>query len=219
LTIISSAAQNVARGVIENNEQFKQYGRVIEAQAGQLSRLVEEILLFAATKEDRQRYNPRPLDVAEIIETTMTSTAGLIDASRFTLECQVPTGLPLVRGDLAALSQCLQNLITNALKYGGEQRWIGIKATLGPVNGAGDREVQISVSDRGMGIEPADLPHIFEPFYRGVSATAAQIRGTGLGLSLAKTSAEAMDGRLTVESMLGSGSTFTLHLPCLEPHA
>jgi signal transduction histidine kinase len=75
------------------------------------------------------------------------------------------------------------------------------------------QEIQISVVDRGIGISPADLPHIFEPFYRSPSVAAAQVHGTGLGLPLAQSIARAMKGRITVESLPGRGSTFTLHLP------
>jgi signal transduction histidine kinase len=113
-------------------------------------------------------------------------------------------------GDLAALSQVLQNLITNAIKYGGRGRWIGIRAHLAPRS----REVQISVVDHGIGISRSDLAHIFEPFYRSPSVAAAQIHGTGLGLALAKSIAEAMGGRLSATSEPGEGSSFTLHLPC-----
>lgn len=214
LAIISSAAENIVHGVVGGREQLAQYGSVIEGQARRLSRLVEEVLLFAATRENRHRYDSRPLEVADIVEATLAGTADLIDASRFTVERDIPSGLPPVRGDLAALSQCLQNLITNALKYSGGERWIGIRAGVhedGPTNG---REVRISVSDHGIGIAPADLPRIFEPFYRSSSATAGQIHGTGLGLSLAKNIAEAMQGQLTVVSERGRGTTFTLHLPC-----
>jgi signal transduction histidine kinase len=90
------------------------------------------------------------------------------------------------------------------------QRWIGIRAR------AGEKEVQISVSDRGIGISAADLPHIFEPFYRSPSVKAAQIHGTGLGLPLSQSIAEAMNGRLTVTSVPGRGSTFTLYVPCAQ---
>jgi signal transduction histidine kinase len=123
------------------------------------------------------------------------------------VECEIESNLPEVIGDASALSQCLQNLITNALKYGSEQRWIGIRAR------PHEREAQISVSDRGIGIGEADLPHIFEPFYRSPAVRAAQIRGTGLGLPLSQSLAEAMKGRLAVESVPGRGSTFTLYIP------
>ena len=118
-------------------------------------------------------------------------------------------------GDLPALSQCLQNLITNALKYGSEQRWIGIRGAAHE-HGSTGKEIQISVSDRGIGISAEELPHIFEPFYRSPSVRAAQIHGTGLGLPLSKSIVEAMNGRVTVKSAPGRGSTFTLHLPCVD---
>src|SRR3990172_2294573 len=139
----------------------------------------------------------------------------LIRAAEFTVERESEPTLPPVMGDLLALSQCLQNLITNALKYASEQRWIGIRARISE-QGVSGKEIQVSVSDRGIGIGAADLPHIFEPFYRSPSAAAAQIHGTGLGLPLAKSIAEAMKGHLTVTSEPGRGSTFTLHLPFSE---
>jgi signal transduction histidine kinase len=215
LTIINSAAENIVHGVVAGKEQMAQYGSVIEGQARRLSRLVEEILLFAATRENRHRYESRPLEVAAIVDATLAATADLLEASQFTVERDIPAQLPQVRGDLAALSQCLQNLITNALKYSGGQRWIGIRANIG--DGANGKEVRIRVADRGVGIAASDLPHIFEPFYRTSSATASRIHGTGLGLSLAKNIAEAMNGRLTVESQPGRGTAFTLHLPCDSP--
>jgi signal transduction histidine kinase len=213
LTVISSAAENVAHGVVEGKEQLRQYGTVIANHARQLSGLVEEVLLFASTRDGHQRYVLKPLAVEEIVDATLSATDGLIQAARFTVQRDIDPHLPGVKGDLLALSQCLQNLITNALKYGRDQRWLGVSARVGEGDN-GEREVLISVSDRGVGIDPADLPHIFEPFYRGASATAAQIHGTGLGLSLALRTAEAMGGRLTVISAMGRGSTFTLHLPC-----
>jgi signal transduction histidine kinase len=215
LTIISSAADNIAHGVVEGKQQLAQYGSVIGSQARQLFTLVEQILLFASARGGQQQYSVRPLSVAEIIDRALLSTAGLIRAAQFTVEQEADSNLPPVRGDLAALSQCLQNLITNALKYGAAERWIGVRARLGE-GGAGGKEIQISISDRGIGIGPKDLPRIFEPFYRSPSVTAAQIHGTGLGLPLAKSIAEAMKGQLTVTSVPGRGSTFTLHLPCAE---
>jgi signal transduction histidine kinase len=109
----------------------------------------------------------------------------------------------------------VQNLITNALKYGSDQKWIGVKVAL-IEHGLSGKEIQISVADRGIGIDQKELSHIFEPFYRSPSVTAAQIHGTGLGLPLAKSIVEAMKGRVTVKSAPGRGSTFTLHLPCME---
>jgi signal transduction histidine kinase len=215
LTVISSAAENIAHGVVEGKPQLEQYGSVIGAQARKLFEMVEQILLFAAIREGQQRYSLRPLEVPEILDAALSGTAGLIRTAEFHVEHQIDPNLPRIVGDLPALSQCVQNLITNALKYGNEQKWIGIQARL-IEHGLTGKEIQISVSDRGIGIAPEELRHIFEPFYRSPSVTAAQIHGTGLGLPLAKSIVEAMKGQVTVKSAPGRGSTFTLHLPCVE---
>jgi signal transduction histidine kinase len=211
LAVICSAADNISDGLVEGREQLTKYGNVIKNQGQQLNQLVEQILLFATTRQSRNLYNFRPLQVSEILDAALHNTTGLIHAEQVTVERHVEPNLPEVTGDLSAFSQCLQNLITNAVKYGGPHRWLGIRACLGK----GDRgqEIQISIEDKGLGIGPSELPHIFEPFYRSPAVTAAQIHGTGLGLPLAKSMAEAMDARLTVSSTPGQGSTFTLHVP------
>ncbi|HXZ79735.1 MAG TPA: HAMP domain-containing sensor histidine kinase [Terriglobales bacterium] len=212
LAVISSAADNLADGVVESKPQLTQYGSVIKKQARQLTDLVEQILLFAAAREERPRFTLRPLQVSEIVDLAINHTAELIHAAQFTVEKDIPANLPAVMGDLPALSRCLQNLITNAVKYGGDQRWIGIRARASEDDGR-SAEIQITVQDKGVGIATSDLPHIFEPFYRSPSVAAAQIHGTGLGLPLAKSIAEAMGGQLSVRSSPGAGSSFTLHLP------
>jgi signal transduction histidine kinase len=215
LTVISSAAENIAHGVVEGKSQLEQYGSVIGAQARKLFEMVEQILLFAAIREGKQRYSLRPLDVTEILDAALSGTAGLIRTAGFHVEQNVEPHLPQIFGDLPALSQCVQNLITNALKYGSEQKWIGIDARASE-HGLTGKEIQISVTDRGIGIAPEELRHIFEPFYRSPSVRAAQIHGTGLGLPLAKSIVESLKGQVTVKSAEGRGSTFTLHLPYVE---
>jgi signal transduction histidine kinase len=126
----------------------------------------------------------------------------------------VPEGLPPVMVDGPALRSCLANLIANAVKYGGTGRWIGITASTG--QGRKGAEVRIAVTDRGLGISPKDLPHIFEPFYRGAEALSRQIRGNGLGLSIVKGIVEAHGGRVSAHSTPGSGSTFVISLPAYQ---
>jgi signal transduction histidine kinase len=212
LTIIGSAADNIASGVVVTPDQLQEYGTVIGNEVGQLSGLVERILRFAATRDGRQAYVLEPLNPAEIVENVLSVTDGLIRAAKFTVERDVAADLPAVVGDRMAVAQCLENLVTNALKYGKEARWLRIAATLAPAHAGGADAVCISVSDAGIGIDPGDLTRIFEPFYRSRSARAAQIKGTGLGLAVAKQIAETMGGALTVQSTPGKGSTFTLRL-------
>ena len=212
LTVISTAADNISDGVIGNQERMEQYGSAIKKAAQQLIHLVEQILMYAATRNNRHRYSMAPVTVAEIVDTACANTACILEEGGVTLDRYVDPRLPPLLADEGALAHCLQNLITNAVKYGGEQRWVGIRALLGR-NVAGAEEIQIRVEDRGPGIDPREMQHIFEPFYRTPSAVASQLRGTGLGLALARTIAHAMGGELTVDSVLGQGSSFVLHLP------
>lgn len=212
LTVISSAADNISDGVVGNQERMVQYGGAIKKAAHQLIHLVEQILMYAATSNNRHRYNMAPVTVAEIVDTACINTECILEEGGVTLDRYVDPKLPPLLADEAALAHCLQNLITNAVKYGGDQRWVGIRARLGR-NEDGDEEIQISVEDKGPGIDSREMQHIFEPFYRTPSSVASQIRGTGLGLALARTIAHAMGGKLTVDSVIGQGSSFVLHLP------
>jgi signal transduction histidine kinase len=216
LAVISSAADNIADGVVGDQKRMEQYGGAIKNAARQLIQLVEQVLMYAATSNNRHRYNLASLQVSEIVETASANMAAVIREAGVQLDCYIEPGLPEVIGDEAALAHCLQNLVTNAVKYGGERRWVGIRARLGK-DETGRPEVQISVEDKGLGIPSQELRHIFEPFYRSPSVVASQIRGTGLGLSLARTIAEAMNGTLTVASVPGQGSSFILHLPVAGP--
>ncbi len=219
LTGIVSAAQNIKDGLVDSKERMARYGAAIMSQAQQLTDLVEQILLFSATQKGRHRYHFQLVDVTEVIDASLKSASSLIRSAGFTVEQEIQPGLPQVMVDFKGLLQCLQNLITNSVKYGGESRWIGIRASIADRSDRG-KEVRITVEDKGIGIGREDLKRIFEPFYRTPAATAAQIHGSGLGLPLAKTIAEAMGGRLTVESAAQKGSAFTVHLPVKdEPEA
>ncbi len=212
LAVISASAQNIADGVVDEGKQLAKYGSVIRHHSRQLTELVNQILLFASTHEGRNRYVVRPLQVQEVIGAVLKNTRELAEEAGFAVEEHVDAKLPPVMGDFSAVSQCLQNLVVNAVKYGGTNPKIAIRAFGG--NGeAGEKEVHISVEDHGIGIDSTELEQIFEPFYRSPVVTAAQIHGTGLGLPLAKSIAEAMHGRISVVSKVGVGSRFTLHLP------
>ena len=214
LAVLCSAVDNIADGVVSGKEQLAKYGTVIRNQSRQINGLVNQVILFVSTQDGKGRYPLEPLVVADVVETAISGTTELIRKAGFTLEHHLEPNLPRILGDMQALSQCLQNLITNALKYGDHGHWIQIRATQDGIKD--HREIRISVQDRGKGINRAELHRIFEPFYRCEAAVSEQIHGTGLGLPIAKSLAEAMGGRLSVTSEVGVGSTFTVHLPVVD---
>jgi len=212
LAAIYCTGQNFMDGLVQTRTDSIAHGSIIISQTRQLTDLVKQILLFASTENGTNRYTLRPLQVSGILQTVRNNIAVLVEDTGFNVEQQEQAGLPFVLGDLSALSHCLQNLISNAVKYSGTDRWIGISASVHEAKNH-HQEVRISVQDHGPGINSSELPHIFEPFYRSPKVVDAQIHGTGLGLAVAKRIAEAMGGRLSVTSEVGVGSTFTLHLP------
>jgi len=207
LAVICSAGENLADGVIDERQQVRRYGALIESEGRRLSEMIEQALEFAGVQSGRKNYALRPTDVGSAIENAIAACAPLIREGEFKIEKDIAPDLPVIAADNAALSRSIQNLLNNAMKYSGENLLIKIKAER-----VGD-EAQITIEDRGLGITPAELPHVFEPFFRGRAVVDAQIRGSGLGLSLVKHIIEAHGGRITVKSAERHGSAFTIHLP------
>jgi signal transduction histidine kinase len=210
LAVIRSAAENLADGVVADPKQVKRYGDVIAGEGRRLTQMVEQIMEFAGFESGRATLDVRPADLGGIIEEALRGADPLVREHHATVERRGTSELPAVLVDPSAVSRSLQNLIVNALKYGGAPPAVVIDARR--AEGA-RREVSVTISDNGSGIAARDLPHIFEPFYRGGDATARQIHGSGLGLSLVKRIMDEMGGRITVRTEAGKGSAFTLHLP------
>jgi|GEM_PF-145091 len=211
IAVICSAGENLADGIIHDLPQARQYGALIRTEGRRLSDMVEQALEFAGVHSGRQTYDLRVLDVEQLVLSAISSYQAQITSERFVVEHIIQPNVPPILGDLPALRRSLHNLLANAMKYSDSRRWIEVAAY--EVNTSGGSEVQISVRDCGIGIAPRDIPHIFEPFYRGRNAIAAQIHGSGLGLSLVRHVIDAHAGRISVESVPGHGSTFIIHLP------
>jgi two-component system sensor histidine kinase SenX3 len=211
LAVICSAGENLADGVIDDRQQIRRYGEVIRNEGRRLTEMVEQVLEFAGIQSGRRAYNISSVDVASVIDRALLALEPALANDHFQIEKKIASYLPPVMADSSALSRAIQNLVDNAMKYSGDSRWIGVSARTEVLDGK--FEVQIGVSDKGMGIAPADLPRVFEPFHRGQATVAAQIHGNGLGLSLVKHILEAHGGRVDVRSVEGEGSSFTLHLP------
>jgi signal transduction histidine kinase len=211
LAVINTAAENLADGVVENAQQMQEYGGLIRAQGHRLGRLVDEVLLFTAGRFGLSGYEMERVDVAPILAQSLsTFDANLHDAG-FTLAKEINDKLPPIVADPSATITCIENLVSNAMKYSNSSKWIAIRAYENVTDSK--PEVRIGVEDKGIGISSEDLAHIFEPFYRAQAVRADQIRGVGLGLYLVKRMMEDMGGRVSVTSELGRGTTVVLHFP------
>ncbi len=215
VAVVRSAAENLASGVV-SGDRVKRYGQMLEAEARRLGDMVERVLQYAGIESGFNTAARVPLSPTEIIESAVDSVLPLVGPADVTVHREIAPDLPVVIGDAVALRSAVQNLVANAVKYGGRDRWVGIRAH--KVREKRRDEVRITVSDHGPGIPAADLPHIFEPFYRGADAIERQIHGHGLGLSLVRRIVVAHGGRVTVSTRPGAGTSFTITLPAAAAH-
>ena len=210
VAVVRSAAENLASGVV-SGDRVKRYGQMIEAESRRLGDMVERVLQYAGIESGFNTAARLPLAPLEIIESAVESALPLVGPAEVTVHRDIEPDLPVVVGDATALRSAVQNLVANAVKYGGRDRWVGVRAH--HVRERRRSEVRITVSDHGPGIPAADLPHIFEPFYRGTDAIERQIQGHGLGLSLVRRIVVAHGGKVSVSTRPGAGTSFTITLP------
>lgn len=228
VSVIGTAAGNLADGVVADPARVRVYGETIQGEARRLAETVERVLQLAGIAAGRAAAARVRIDPSELVEDALAQCRAEIDAAGVEVEVAVVDGLPPVEGDAPALRAALQNLISNAVKYGGEGRWLRVTVSGNPEGLPLHRTrggnplglptlIAFSVSDHGFGIGADDRKHIFEPFYRGREALARRIQGSGLGLNLVQRIAEAHGGRVTVTSEPGKGSTFTLIVAAASP--
>jgi len=212
LAIIRSAADNLADGVVEDEEGIRRYGRLMSAEGRRLTEMVEQILELAGIQSGQRGFALRSVPVAPLLRDIVSASMPLVEQAGLTIDVDAPDDLPPMLGEEAALRRVFQNLLDNAIKYGAGGGWIRITAC------KAGADVSVTVADGGIGIDPADQPRIFEPFYRAPSVVDAQMQGAGLGLSLVQRIVAAHGGRITVKSAPRAGSEFTVHLPVVGGH-
>jgi signal transduction histidine kinase len=206
---IEVAARNLEDGLVHDPQRVRTYGSVIRTEAARLAETVERVLRVAALDAGRGTDAVTDLALKPLVEEAVVAARRRHPEATVDTAFDADTDL-VARGDAGMLRSCVQNLLDNALKYGGAPGWAGVRVerTDGPA-----AEARITVADRGPGIDARDLPHVFEPFYRGRLAVEKRLPGNGLGLHIVKRSMEAMGGRVSVRSEGSTGMAFTLHVP------
>jgi signal transduction histidine kinase len=212
LAVICSAGENLADGVVADSAQVRTYGSLIETEGRRLGDMVERVLLFAGISSATQTRARAEVDLARVMTEAVAGIAADARDRGVTINMRPAGSLPALLGDGEAIRSALQNVIGNAVKYspGGGS----VDVTMESLR---DAIVQIRVADRGIGIDAADLPHIFQPFYRGRRALDSQVRGSGIGLSVVMHVVRMHGGDVQVDSRAGEGTTVTIVLPGAAP--
>ncbi|QQE10440.1 HAMP domain-containing protein [Planctomycetota bacterium] len=208
VSAIKAAVETVLDDPELVTEDGKRFLNIILRQSDRLAAIVEDLLSIARIEQEGQdiRAELMSTNVIGVIRGANETCSAIAKEKNTHVQVICPDSLSC-KANPPLLEQAVVNLLSNAIKYSPENTDVQI------IGERTDQEVIISITDEGRGIEPEHLPRIFERFYRTDKARSRELGGTGLGLSIVKHVAEAHGGRVSVDSVLGSGSTFRIHLP------
>ena len=185
-------------------EDFRAAGEVALRATSRMSSLVDDLLLYA--HHERPDVHRAPIDLASVVAETVADFAAAAESAGVELRAEVAERLQVV-GDPVALRRGLANLLSNSIRVSDPESSVLVTA------GHDDEKVWISVRDEGPGIDPDDVDHVFQRFWRGDLPSAREHGRSGLGLAIVRQIAEGHGGQATARSTVGVGSTFTIWLP------
>jgi two-component system phosphate regulon sensor histidine kinase PhoR len=202
LTAILGQAQLLVKRA-EQPDLVRQGAGAIVTSANRMNVLIQDLVDMTRAESGQIRLEPKPVELLPFLEDLRERFRWALDVDRIRLE--VPAGLPAFAADPGRLERILLNLLSNALKYSPPEREVLVR---GFADGDG---VAIEVEDRGQGIDPEDLPRVFDRFFR--AGRVRKTEGLGLGLYIARLLVEAQGGTLRACSVPGEGSVFTARFP------
>ncbi|MCY0879003.1 MAG: ATP-binding protein [Firmicutes bacterium] len=208
LTIIRGFTETLLEEDIDE-ESRERFTRLIHEEASRMSRLVDDLLTLSRMEHHSLPFAVEGVDLAVLIDSVVARMLPRAEAQGLALVNRMPPGLPLVSGDPDRLQEVFLNLVQNAVQYTPS----GGTVTLSAEEDAAHECVGVIVEDTGIGIPQADLPRIFERFYRVDKARSRASGGTGLGLAIVKHIIELHHGRIDVSSVVGQGTRFQVWLP------
>jgi two-component system phosphate regulon sensor histidine kinase PhoR len=193
----------------------EQFLGIMAVEAARMRRLIEDLLSLSRIELNEHVPPLGEVSLEAIVREAATALTPLAKADRITISVDAAEGLPKVAGERDELIQLFQNLIHNAIKYGRDNGQITISLRQMPSAGRRGSEALVvaGVHDDGEGIPPEAIPRLTERFYRVDVRRSRERGGTGLGLAIVKHIVNRHNGKLTIESRVGEGSTFTVSLP------
>ncbi|TET75319.1 MAG: HAMP domain-containing histidine kinase, partial [Candidatus Aminicenantes bacterium] len=207
LTSIKALTDRLQEGKVKDSEKMQQYFSLITQDVDRLTRLVRNILDFSKIEEGKKEYEFVETDVAQFVTEQVEDFKKEEFSKGLEIQAQISEDIPCIEIDKEALSQALNNLLDNAVKFSPDKKEIAVNVR------KDNKNVILEIKDRGIGIPPHELDKIFDKFYQGRNTLRQSVKGTGLGLTLVKHTVEAHGGRIAVKSQIGEGSTFSISLP------
>jgi len=211
LAVIQASGENLADGRVNDQDRVKSYGAHIYSETMRLRSMINQLLDVAKADAGKLFVDPVPVALNEKLREFLQEHRAYIHGKGFKIESVIPENVPPVKVDKHTLDTILRNLINNAIKYSGEDKFLGVYLKLE------NQQVILQIQDHGIGIPEESLAHIFEKFYRCEDTLTAKTKGYGLGLSIVKNLVELNNGTITVSSQENEGTTFTISfVPIME---
>jgi two-component system, OmpR family, phosphate regulon sensor histidine kinase PhoR len=195
---------------------------IMAEQAGRMNRLIDDLLSLSRIELVEHQPPADRVDLGRLLARLVAGFEPRLTAEAITLETRLAPGLPPVAGDADQLAQVVQNLLDNAVKYGGEGKFVRLELAPAPEGGRWPPRpgLLLSVTDRGPGIPREHLPRLTERFYRVDKGRSRAVGGTGLGLAIVRHVVNRHRGQLLIESQEGAGTTVSVWLPlAVQPAA
>jgi signal transduction histidine kinase len=208
LTIIHGYSELMVDGLLADQDSVRQSADEIHSSSALMLRLVDDLLDTSRLDAGRVALRTERVELSSWL-TRLATGFGQANPTHVVV-AQVPDALPSVTADLDRIGQVMNNLLSNAVRYSARGTQIRVAAELE------DDCIEIGVIDQGPGVAADDCERIFEKFYRGKHGATLAVRGTGLGLAVARQLVDAHGGTIGVRSTLGHGSTFWLRLPIAD---
>lgn len=207
LTTMNSSADLIRRYLeMGENEKIHKHISRIQQSVVYMTSLLNDFLSLDKIDSGVVTLNKQSIDLSKLLEECLEETAGLKKAKQ---QIEIQNGLEQIESDPFLLKSILINLISNGLKYSGDQGLVTVSTLMVK------DEFQICVNDNGMGIPHAELQNLFTRFFR--ASNAQEIKGTGLGLHIVSRHVDMLGGRITCESEEGVGTQFCIYLPLKQP--
>ena len=195
---------------VPTESKKQEYYEIIQQQSERLSHLINNILDFSKLEEGEKSFRFEPLFIDQILQEIVVSFKNSIPDKDFKVIYKQGNHLPRINADKVAITQVIHNLLDNAFKYSGNSDSIEVYAK------SDKKSVIISVKDYGIGIPLEERDKIYSRFYRISNDHTQQVKGSGIGLTIVKQIIESHGGTISLESKVGSGSTFIIKLPILK---
>jgi signal transduction histidine kinase len=207
LATIRAVGDTLVRGRLTGERAVRDYAQLLVQETKHLTRLVDNLLAYARVTDVTEVYRFERQAVAELIDEGLREFRHQLADGGFDVSVEIPSELPLIRADRTAMRLAVDNLIDNAIRYSGPNRWIRVSAWRDGLR------VRVEVRDRGIGIPPEELMAVQRKFVRGRQAPTG---GSGLGLAIVKRIVADHGGTFTLQSEIGVGTTATLDLAAVE---